>query len=203
MRRSTASRCSCLRAASTRPTSPTTTTPRSSTPWKLDGLSLDSDGFFVAGGGSAIDPVADVAFDVGTLENGAQTYLLTTADVEIEPGSEDGSGDANLTSASFDAIADAIVDGFGYSADNGSEGGVYFGLPNVDPGDGFPADLAARLPNGIDTDAAGDFFLQSTFPDLEIGDTFATPGAANVVPEPAAAGLLAVAGLGLLGRRRK
>jgi len=158
---------------------------------------IPSDGFFVIGFGAT--PNVDLSVGSSFLQNGSQTYaLVRTQDIAFDAGDDD-----ELTQQSVDDITANLIDSVGYT--DGSSDDIYFGSVDISDGSGFAIDSAQRIPNGVDTDAAGDWATESTFPDKELGDTSATPGAINqIVPEPASlvALLLAVAAAGMVRMRR-
>lgn len=163
--------------------------------WDLSG-SMPVDGYFVLGGGPDVAGVTDFAINVGDLQNGSQTYaLVQTSDIAYEAGDPD-----ELTQASVDAIALNALDII--ATWNEDAGDLFDFGPMIS--DGFGVDAASRLPNGVDTDTAGDWGVFSTFDDgVELGaanDFFSSPGASNV-PEPASLVLLAMGGVALLRRR--
>ncbi|NOX58360.1 MAG: PEP-CTERM sorting domain-containing protein [Planctomycetes bacterium] len=162
--------------------------------WDLSG-SMPGDGYFVLGAGPDVAGVTDFAISVGNLQNGSQTYaLVQTSDIAYDAVDTD-----ELTQASIDAIAlnsDIIAT---WNEDIGD----LFDFGPIISQD-FGVDAASRLPNGVDTDTAGDWTTFNTF-DLviELGDAndfFGTPGGSNV-PEPATLVLLAMGGVALLRRR--
>ncbi|MGB6222345.1 PEP-CTERM sorting domain-containing protein [Haloferula sp.] len=157
---------------------------------------MPSDGFFVIGFGLA-PGVADLVETSSFLQNGSQTYaLVPTADISYDLVDTD-----ELTQASVDAITASLIDAVGNI--DAADDDIYFGATDISDGSGFAIDTASRIPNGVDTDSAGDWLTQSTFePPLELGDSIATPGATNV-PEPSVMILSALGILGFLGCRRR
>jgi len=151
----------------------------------LDGLSTNASGYFV--------------FGTGAVAGAQNTSLLTTAGNILQNGPDavalyqgDATSFPNGTAPSTTNLVDAIVYGTADAPDPFllallGETVQYDEGPN-------PASDAAdfslsRIPNGADSSP---FVLSNR-----------TPGATNVVPEPATLGLLGVAGLGLLARRRR
>jgi hypothetical protein len=149
----------------------------------LTGLSLDANGYLVIGTGPSVP--ADVAMEsiavLGSnsngvpdeLQNGSQTYaIVSTADVAV-----DG---VQLTLASEVAINANAIDTV--ATLDGSSGDVsYFGAPVVISDSGFALAYGHRIPNGTDTNTAGDWEAISA---VEFGDinspTVPTFGSANV-----------------------
>ncbi len=158
---------------------------------------VPGDGFFLLGGGTT--PNVDLALP-GSLQNGSQTIaLVNTADIVYDASDTD-----ELTQGSVDTITLNLTDAIA-TVDSGVGDHVYFGTPVLGPNPaGFAWDMAARFPNGADTDSAGDWLLQDNFAlNIELGDAndaLSSPGALNV-PEPSTTLLPALGVLFLLRRR--
>lgn len=147
--------------------------------WDLAGYTMPLDGYFVIGGGTT--PNVDISFPVGTegfIQNGTQTYaIVRTIDIAYESGSEKLTDDsvAAITANLIDAIADI---------DNGAGDHTYFGAPVIGPAPGgFPWDMAARIPNGVDTDSPDDWVGQDhsalNIELFDANDRLSSPGTEN------------------------
>lgn len=158
---------------------------------------IPGDGFFLLGIGTT--PNVDLELP-GSLQNGSQTIaLVNTADIVYDAGDAD-----ELTQGSVDTITLNLTDAIA-TVDSGAGDHVYFGTPVLGPNPaGFAWDMAARFPNGTDTDSAGDWLPQDNFAlNIELGDAndaLSSPGALNV-PEPSTT-LLSALGILFLLRRR-
>lgn len=156
---------------------------------------LDSNGFFMIGGGPDIS--VDLSQSVGFLQNGSQTYaLVDTLDIAFDPNDTD-----ELTQVAVDAITANLTDAVG-TTDGSSGDLVYFGAPDITSASSFAADTAQRSPNGFDSDSASDWFEEPFFTGREITNSVATPGAVNV-PEPSTLALLGLCLTGFTVRRRR
>jgi hypothetical protein len=150
----------------------------------LDGLTTDANGYYVFGT-SAVAGAQNTTF-IGAagnvLQNGPDAVALYQAD---------GTAFPTGTHPTTTNLVDAIVYGTNDAADTGllaSLGETIQFDEGPNPASNAADVSLSRIPNGTD----GDNFVPASL----------TPGATNVVPEPAALGLLGVAALGLLARRR-
>ena len=154
----------------------------------LDGLMTDANGFYVFGTPS-VPGANNTTFITNPntqtpgnfLQNGQDAIAIYNAPVSSFP---------NGTPATMTNLVDAVVYGTGDADDTGLLSAlgetIQFDEGSPTPPDDESNRTLARMPDGM-----GDFSLQP-----------ATPGAANLVPEPASLGLLALGGL-LLARRRR
>lgn len=170
---------------------------------------LNSSGFYMLGFGP--DITVDAALPA-SIQNGSQTYaLVDTADIayctdpNVATGCTSGTGTPHidpdeLTPASVAAIIANLTDAV--ATTNGSSGDhVYFGAPDLTSAVSFAADTAQREPNGFDTDAASDWFVEPFFSGREITNSVATPGTFNI-PEPTSLVLVLAGLVGMVTRRR-
>ena len=165
-------------------------------------------------GGLAIDPAGDLFGTTeyasvnqgGVFEVATGTHALTTVAVTgttVESGLF-GSG----------VTIDAAGDLFGTVAGDNSDanGGSVFGIPAgthtattlaTFTGPNVASNNGSVPYGGVVADAAGDLYGTTYYGgSADLGTVYKITGGGFVVPEPATAGVLAVAGAGLLGRRR-
>jgi hypothetical protein len=149
------------------------------------------------------------AFLNNGIENGTITLLLVsgftaTTGTDLDTNN-DGVFDVTPWSSILDSIA--VTDG---GAGDFSYGGVTL-LPNFDGGT-LTVGGASRIPNGIDTNAVGDWMRNDFdgagipgFPGTPVlGEALNTPNATNSpVPEPASLAALGLGAIALLRRKRK
>ncbi|MBI4580726.1 MAG: hypothetical protein HY718_13550, partial [Planctomycetes bacterium] len=122
--------------------------------WSLTGQTLPAGGYFLMGG-SALNPDMNLGTS-NLLENGTQTILLVQG-VLVSVGQDidtnnDGVADVPIGGGISDAIA--VTDG-------GPLDRTYFDAPVLGPVGGLVPGGAARCPDKLDTDSAGDFKLLS------------------------------------------
>ncbi len=139
--------------------------------WDLDGFSTDANGFFLLGNtGLSPSPTLDIGAS-NVVQNGADAVALYQDDAVNFP---------NDTAMTMTNLIDAIV----YGTNDPDDAALLTGLGqsvqyNEDELGDKDTDSIGRIPNGM----SGSFQVLDT----------PTPGALNVVPEPAAA-MLAVFG---------
>ncbi|HUU85888.1 MAG TPA: endonuclease/exonuclease/phosphatase family protein [Phycisphaerae bacterium] len=141
----------------------------------LDGYQLNYRGYFVMG-----DELVSPDLVVGTInifEDGTQTFVLVE---DIDPGLVVGSFVDTDHDGNADVIPGTILDSVGLAGpDYPASDAIYYGAPAVGPQAGaFPAG-GARIPNGTDTDTAGDWVYLSMELGGADGDHPVTPGSAN------------------------
>jgi hypothetical protein len=153
----------------------------------LDGLTTDANGYFVFGAAGfpgannttfLNNPANPGGAPGNFLQNGADAVALYLGDATSYP---------NGTAATTTNLVDAIV----YDTNDADDAGLLAALGQTVEydelgGAGGTSDSLARVPNG-----SGTFVAQAP-----------TPGAVNIIPEPASVGLVGLAG-GLLAARRR
>lgn len=137
---------------------------------------IGGNGYFSLGD-SGLPPDLVVG-DTNIFENGSETFLLVkNLPTEIEPGVDVDTDNDGVADVYVGTVLDAVglVGGSGYP----TEYSIYFDAPEVGPQGGlFPAG-AARIPDGLDTGAAGDWRYLSNMLDGSDGDHPITPGQPN------------------------
>lgn len=142
------------------------------------------------------------------IENGSVTLLLVDGFTGTTSTDLDTDNDGVLDVTPWTAILDSVAVSDGGASDLTYSPAVL--TPTFDGGTFTPGG-ASRIPNGVDTDAAGDW-VRNDFDGYGLsgftgtptaGEATNTPGTFNsLVPEPASLGGLAI-GLGTMLRRRR
>lgn len=159
--------------------------------------STDAAGFWTTG------------FLTSELENGSQTLLLVLNFSGSQGNDLDTDDDGVLDSTPWDTVRDDVA-----VWDGGVSDRTYAGVvlnPSFDGG-AFTVGGASRIPNGFDSDAIGDWvrndFDGAGLPGFggtfDLNEAMNTPGDVNsvLIPEPASLGLIGLAALLFVRRKR-
>jgi hypothetical protein len=125
-----------------------------------------------------------------TLENGTLSLLLVESFTGTSGSDLDGDDDGSFDATPWSAVVDAVA------VNDGTAGDLTYGIPVLGPNyDGlssFAPGAASRIPDGFDSDSAGDWvrndFDLAGIPGFTgtpvLGEALNTPGAFNALYEP-------------------
>lgn len=188
--------------------------------FNLSAFSVGSNGLFLWRDSAAVlNPAPDAGTTINIadfnpdIENGSQTYLLVSNFTGAVGNDLDANADSTLDSTPWTSVLDAI--GYQTGATPGSTYAAQFGGITF-PTTAFNIEAFARgagnsnVVYAFDTNGAtpgpytvnGANILASDGSAISADGFLVTPGSANTIPGPAAAGLLALAGLVATRRRR-
>jgi hypothetical protein len=161
----------------------------------LDGFSTSATGYFVAGAVAG----AQLAITSNTIQNGADSIALYQGDLSSFVTTNNTSATLITAPPAGPILIDAVVYDTGADTDGTNHPGAMLLSGGVVDEFGPTQDSTFGANNSIGRDPNGSGDARST---LTYTNMTPTPGAANVVPEPASLSLLAAGAL-LLGRRRR